>query len=122
MLEKLLVGYTIFFHIFAFVLESILWTKPIGRKVFRTSITEAESAKLVAFNQGFYNLFLAIALVMGVGLAMSGRADAQILIDYGMASALGAGLVLIFSAPKLFRAAIFQGGPAVVYLALRILA
>ena len=47
-------------HVYIFVLESLQWTAPRTRATFGTTLEEAEATKLLAFNQGFYNLFLAI--------------------------------------------------------------
>jgi putative membrane protein len=46
-------------HVYIWVLESLLWTAPRTRAVFGTSEEEAATTKLLALNQGFYNLFLA---------------------------------------------------------------
>lgn len=54
-------------HICFFVLESFLWTKPIGRRVFGLSTTFAHNTKSMATNQGVYNAFLTIALSIGLG-------------------------------------------------------
>ena len=55
-------------HVWFFVLESVQFTRPT---VFaRFGIRSAEDAAIVrpmAFNQGFYNLFLAIGIVAGPG-------------------------------------------------------
>src|SRR5687768_1126325 len=50
-------------HIYFFVLESVLWTKPLGLKTFRMDAAQAEATARLAMNQGFYNLFLAIGLL-----------------------------------------------------------
>ena len=45
----------------------------------RFGIRSAEDAAIVrpmAFNQGFYNLFLAIGIVAGLGLVASGQVEA----------------------------------------------
>ena len=47
-------------HVYIFVLESLQWTAPRTRATFGTTLEEAEATKLLAFNQGFYNLFLEI--------------------------------------------------------------
>ncbi len=101
-------------HVYVFALESILWSRPRTAKVFKVSEEESRASKLFAFNQGFYNLFLAAEAV--VGLAIGSRP----LVDFAMASVLGAGTVLFFSAPRLRRLALVQGLPPAVYLALRI--
>ncbi|MFQ4148746.1 DUF1304 domain-containing protein [Arthrobacter sp. LAPM80] len=51
-------------HVYIFVLESVRWTAPGTRKTFGTSQEEANATKELAFNQGFYNLFLAAGLVL----------------------------------------------------------
>jgi putative membrane protein len=53
-------------HVWIFVLESFLWTKRVGRRVFGTTVEQAETTKVLALNQGFYNLFLAAGLVWGI--------------------------------------------------------
>lgn len=52
-------------HVWFMIIESILWTKPLGRKVFRMSPEKAEITKVLAFNQGIYNGFLAAGLFWG---------------------------------------------------------
>ena len=53
-------------HFAFFVLESFLWTKPAGRRVFGLSRELAESTRSLAANQGLYNAFLAAGLVWGL--------------------------------------------------------
>ena len=47
-------------HVYIWVLESFRWTHPATRRTFGTSESEAEITRPMAYNQGFYNLFLAI--------------------------------------------------------------
>jgi putative membrane protein len=49
-------------HVYFFVLEAILWRKPLGLKTFRMDEAKAEATAALAVNQGFYNLFLAAGL------------------------------------------------------------
>lgn len=53
-------------HVVFFVLESILWTKPAGRRIFGLTPELAQSTKSLALNQGLYNLFLAAGLIWGI--------------------------------------------------------
>jgi putative membrane protein len=53
-------------HLAFFVLESFLWTKPAGRRVFGLTRELAESTKSLAANQGLYNAFLAAGLIWGL--------------------------------------------------------
>jgi len=49
-------------HIYFWILESWYWTKPLGLRVFRQSLEQAQSSKALALNQGYYNSFLAVGL------------------------------------------------------------
>ncbi len=49
-------------HVWFMVLESFLWTKPLGMKTFRMTPAAAEATKVLAQNQGLYNGFLAAGL------------------------------------------------------------
>lgn len=53
-------------HVGFFVLESILWTKPFGRRTFGLTKERAADTASLALNQGLYNLFLAAGLVWGI--------------------------------------------------------
>jgi putative membrane protein len=55
-----------FLHLAFFVLESFLWTKPVGRRIFGLTRELAESSKALAANQGLYNAFLAAGLIWGL--------------------------------------------------------
>lgn len=56
-------------HVYFLVLEMFLWTKPLGRRVFRQSAEKAEQSKVLAANQGLYNGFLAAGLLYGAATA-----------------------------------------------------
>jgi putative membrane protein len=53
-------------HVGFLVLEMFLWTRPLGRKVFRLTPERAEATRVLAANQGLYNGFLAAGLVFGL--------------------------------------------------------
>ena len=50
-------------HVYIVVLEMLLWNKPLGRRVFRTTPEQAAQTVTLAANQGLYNGFLAAGLV-----------------------------------------------------------
>lgn len=52
-------------HVWFLVLESFLWTSPIGLKTFGMKPEMAEATKVLAQNQGLYNGFLAAGLFWG---------------------------------------------------------
>lgn len=97
-------------HVYIFVLESILWTAPKTRATFGVkSEEEAITTQPLAFNQGFYNLFLAIVSAVGIVIAATGFASVGIaLVLAGTGSMVAAGLVLILSSPDKARAAVVQ--------------
>ncbi|WP_167102993.1 DUF1304 domain-containing protein [Mycobacterium sp. DL592] len=97
-------------HVYIFVMESLTWTSPRTRKVFGTTPEEAETTKLLAFNQGFYNLFLAIVTAVGiVAIVLGHNAVGAALVFAGVGSMLAAAVVLLAVSPDKARAAITQG-------------
>ncbi|MCK3768472.1 DUF1304 domain-containing protein [Microbacterium aerolatum] len=100
------------FHVFIFALESLRWTEPETRRIFGVaSEADAETTKPLAFNQGFYNLFLAIATLLGIVLVLSGLATVGLtLVFTGTAMMLAAALVLVLSNPRMAKSAAMQGG------------
>lgn len=111
-------------HVYIWVLESLLWTRPRTRAVFGTTAEEAETTRLLAYNQGFYNLFLAAITVIGiVAVLMGSAAVGSALIFAGVGSMALAAAVLLFSAPDKARSAMMQGAfpfVAIVFLALHL--
>jgi len=96
-------------HVYIFVLESVRWEDPATRRVFGTTEETAALTQPLAFNQGFYNLFLAIVTAAGVALVGSHREAAVALLCAGTGSMLAAALVLITSDRSKARAAVVQG-------------
>lgn len=98
-------------HVYIFVLESLRWTEPRTRAVFGTTPEEAETTRLMAFNQGFYNLFLAVIALVGVLMVVVGGdfTAGGALIFAGLGAMLGAAVVLMLSARDKARAAVTQG-------------
>ncbi|MGV8852519.1 MAG: DUF1304 domain-containing protein [Rhodoglobus sp.] len=112
-------------HIMIFFMESVLWHKARVQKTFgvRTA-DEAAIIKPWAYNQGFYNAFLALGA--GTGLVMMGSLN---LWPAGIALAMFAALsmvlaavVLITSQPKMARAAVIQGAPPLLGIIFLVLA
>ena len=112
-------------HVYIFYMESIAWTTPRVRAVFRTSEADAAATKQLAYNQGFYNLFLAVAVLLGAVLYLLGISTVGLtLVFVGAGSMLAAALVLLLSGGGLARAALTQGtlpGLAVVALVVGLL-
>ena len=106
-------------HVYIFSMESMTWTSPRTRAVFGTTAEQAETTRELAFNQGFYNLFLAIVTAAGIVLCVIGIRSAGVaLVVAGAGSMLAAALVLLLSSPDKSRAAITQGVLPFIALAL----
>ncbi|MFZ7086724.1 DUF1304 domain-containing protein [Curtobacterium sp. RRHDQ10] len=105
-------------HVYIFFLESIAWTSPRVRKVFGiTSEAEVQATRGLAFNQGFYNLFLAIGAVLGVVLVVTGSsAPGWTLVVFSCASMLGAAVILAGTGRKYLNSAFVQGSTPLIAL------
>ena len=101
-------------HVYIFVLESFWWTTR-ARAVFGTTPAQAEATRELAYNQGFYNLFLAIAVAAGIVFAAAGNETVGgTLVLTGAGMMVAAGLVLLTSSPDKARSALIQlGAPAI---------
>ena len=109
-------------HVYVFWLESIAWTGERARRIFGLSAEEARVTAPLAFNQGFYNLFLAVAIVVGVVLVASGATAAgATAVLIGTGSMVAAGLVLVATDRSKVRPALVQAVPAAVAVLLVVL-
>lgn len=70
-LATLAVLFVAFLHLAFFVLESFLWDKPQGRKIFGLSREKAMATLELARNQGVYNAFLGAGLFWSVQIALA---------------------------------------------------
>lgn len=106
-----LAGVAALVHVFIFYLESIAWTSERARRTFGTGTEQqAAESKELAFNQGFYNLFLAIAAGLGIAFYSSGATDiGATLVFTGAGSMVAASIVLLLSSPDKAAAALKQG-------------
>lgn len=96
-------------HGYIFWLESIAWTGPRARRIFGTGAEEARVTAPLALNQGFYNLFLAVDVVVGLVLIAAGLAAAgTTAVLIGAGSMVAAAAVLLISSPDRARAAAVQ--------------
>lgn len=97
-------------HVYIFWMESLAWDGPQARKTFGVPNTQLDATRPFAFNQGFYNLFLAIAALVGIVVTAAGHpAVGLTLVLTGTGSMLAAALVLLLSSPDKRRAAVTQG-------------
>lgn len=109
-------------HVLIFYMEVLAWEGPLARRTFGGTAEEARPHAFYAYNQGFYNLFLAIEVVLGAVLAWTGGEHAAAaglaLAAFGVASMLGAALALAVKSPAHRGAAAKQGGLPMLALVL----
>jgi putative membrane protein len=98
-------------HVLFFLMESVFWMNPKVHKGFGIkTVAEAEQFKLSFFNQGFYNLFLAIGIFVSIFLLFSGYFIAgKTLLLFCCASMFSASIVLLVSKPNMLRGVFIQG-------------
>ena len=116
-------------HVYIFTMESLTWTRPATWKRFGlASQADAETTKPLAYNQGFYNLFLAIGAFIGAGcVAFAAAGSAQSVAGWTLVfsccgSMLLAAVVLALSGRKYLRAAATQGTTPLLAVVLGLLA
>jgi putative membrane protein len=103
-----LAGLAALVHVYIFWLESLAFAT-VGRKAFGISAEQAEVVRPWAYNQGFYNLFLAVGTTVGLMLTRSNEDVGAALVTFGTGSMLAAALVLVTSDPSKARGAVVQG-------------
>ena len=108
---SVLVGLAALLHVYIWYMESLAWRTPVIWKRFGlASQADADTTAPLAYNQGFYNLFLAIGAGLGVILYWAGARDAGFaLAVFSAASMFAASLVLLSTGRSRLRAAASQG-------------
>lgn len=122
---SVLVGLAAVIHVLIFALESILWSRPsTWRRFGLRSQSDAEIVKPMAFNQGFYNLFLSVGVTAGLLFlwAFGSPEVGLALVFLAAGSMVAAAAVLVLSSPKLARAAALQGLAPLVGIILLVVA
>jgi putative membrane protein len=105
----------------------VLFRRPFAWRTFGIGTAQdAETVRDWALNQGFYNLFLALGVVVGVLLQLSSNAGTIAagvgMVLLGTASMVGAALVLLVTKPALLRGVAIQGvAPLLAILSVLIL-
>jgi putative membrane protein len=103
-------------HVWFFVLESLWFSRPaVWARFGLKSDDEARTVRSFAFNQGFYNLFLAVGV--GIGLVLAGSGDpvsGRAIVLFACGSMVAAGVVLVLHNRSFLQAALIQVVPALV--------
>lgn len=103
-------------HVYIFLMESVQWTQPrIWKRFGVPDQAAADTTRPMAYNQGFYNLFLAIGAILGIVLFWAGDAGTvagiagRTLVLFSLGSMIAAALVLVTTGSRYVRAALIQG-------------
>jgi putative membrane protein len=104
------------FHVLFFVLESVTFSQPsVAARFGLTTPEQIAAVRPMAFNQGFYNLFLAVGVVGGLALIAANSVDAgRAVVLFACACMVGAGLVLLSTNRRFARSAAIQAVPPLV--------
>ena len=107
-------------HVYIFVLEALRFDDPGTRRTFRVEDAHADAVRPWAWNQGWYNLFLAVGALAGAGFGLAGDdSDGGPLVVLACGSMVAAALVLVLTDRAMLRSALVQGTlPALALLAL----
>jgi putative membrane protein len=103
-------------HVWFFVLESVVFARPTVAARFGLKTPEQiATVRPMAFNQGFYNLFLAVGIVAGIAQIAAGATVAgRSIVLFACLCMVWAGIVLLVTSPRLRQAALVQLGPPLV--------
>ena len=100
-------------HAWFFVLESLWFMRPtVWRRFGLSSEADARVVRSFAYNQGFYNVFLAAGVAIGLVLvAMGDPVAGRAITLFACGSMIAAGIVLVLHNPSFLRAAAVQVVP-----------
>lgn len=99
-------------HAIFFIIESFYLQNPKNAGLFKIKSEDHKAVKTWAMNQGFYNLALALQMIIGLMFVLKGEPKtAGLLVGLSGLTMIMAGIVLFFSAPQLRRGALIQALP-----------
>ncbi|WP_350348147.1 DUF1304 domain-containing protein [Agromyces sp. G08B096] len=110
-IASILVALAALLHGAIFLMESVWWTRPSTWKRFGVADqAQADTTRPMAYNQGFYNLFLGIGAAIGLVLFWSGAEEAgTALVLFTTACMALAAAVLTTTGRGYWRPALVQG-------------
>jgi putative membrane protein len=103
-------------HVYFFVLESLWFMRPaVWSRFGLDSDADARVTRSFAYNQGFYNLFLAAGVAIGIALTALGKPEAGgAIVLFACGSMVAAGVVLVAHNRSFLRAAAIQAVPPLI--------
>ena len=103
-------------HAWFFVMESVRFMDPtVWRRFGLASEADARVVRSFAYNQGFYNLFLAVGVAIGLALVAAGEGAAgRAIVLFACGSMVAAGVVLVLHDRRFLRAGALQVVPPLI--------
>ena len=103
-------------HVWFFILESVLFARPTVAARFGLRTPEQIAAvRPMAFNQGFYNLFLAVGIAAGIAQIAGGAVVAgRSIVLFACLCMVWAGIVLFVTSRRFLQAALVQLVPPLI--------
>jgi len=103
-------------HGWFFIMESVWFMRPsVWSRFGIRNADDAATVRSFAFNQGFYNLFLAAGVAIGLVLIVTGNVPAgRAIVLFACGSMVAAGSVLYLYNSSFLRAAAIQVVPPLV--------
>ncbi len=103
-------------HVWFFVLESVLFGRPgVAARFGLRTAEQIAAVRPMAFNQGVYNLFLAIGVAAGIAQIAAGEEVAgRAIVLFCCLCMVGAGVVLLATSRALAQAALVQLLPPLI--------
>lgn len=99
-------------HLGFFWFESVILQRPQSYKLLGIDESAHRQVKIWALNQGYYNLFLAIGMFIGLYFVLQKQVMmAGAFAGFSGACMFGAGVVLAASSPRLRKFALIQAVP-----------
>ncbi|THV22871.1 DUF1304 domain-containing protein [Glycomyces paridis] len=97
-------------HVYIWGMESLRFADPrVHRWVFKVATPDVGAVRLWAYNQGWYNLFLAVGAIAGVAVVRWQPEVGWTLIVFSCASMVAAALILYKANRFMVAAALKQG-------------
>lgn len=115
---SILIAIAAVIHVAIFAMESVLWSKPsVWRRFGLRDQGDADTVRPMAYNQGFYNLFLAGGALVGLLLFWTTLRPVGFGLTFFSASCMVlASVVLLTTGRNFLRPALIQGAVPLVGL------
>ncbi|NEN05556.1 DUF1304 domain-containing protein [Diaminobutyricibacter tongyongensis] len=108
---SILISAAVLIHVVIFGMESVMWSSPkVWRRFGISSQRDADAVRPMAYNQGFYNLFLAGGAAVGLVLYWTTLREVGFGLVFFCATCMVLASVVLLTTGRIYvRAALIQG-------------